>query len=184
MLYYLVRILKKKGIFKRRRTEVRALAIILYFSGLSFRDVSKILRSMGFRVSYEAVRNWYHRCKDIFNVERKRRRYVAIDETVIKAGKKVYYVWVAVDVERMEVISARISRGKGNLVCLEIITDVLEKCKNKPIFLVDKALWYKEVLSRRGLKYEIRTREKRNAVESWFFQVEEEGEKLLQKISS
>ncbi len=66
-------------------------------------------------------------------------------------------------------ISARISRGKGYLVCLEIIMDVLEKCKNKPIFLVDRAPWYKEVLSRRGLKYEIRTRGKRNAVESWFF---------------
>ena len=98
MLYYLTRILKNKEIFKRERirTEIRALAIILYFSGLSFRDVSKILKAMRFRVSYEAVRNWYHRCKDIFNVERKRRRYIAIDETVIKAGKKVYYVWVAV----------------------------------------------------------------------------------------
>ena len=72
---------------------------------------------MGFKVSYEAVRKWYHKCKDIFNIERKRRRYVAIDETVIKAGKRFYYVWVAVDVERMEVISARISRGKGNLEC-------------------------------------------------------------------
>ena len=179
MLYYLTRILKKKGLFKRERrsTEIRALAIVLYFSGLSFRDVSKILRAMGFKASYEAVRNWYHRCKDIFNVERKRRKYVAIDETVIKAGKKFYYVWVAVDVERMEVISARISRGKGNLECLEMI--MLEKCKN----LVDRAPWYKEVLSRRGLKYEIRTRGKRNAVESWFFQVEEEGEELLQKVS-
>ncbi len=71
---------------------------------------------MGFKVSYEAVRNWYHRCKDIFNIERKRRRYVTIDETVIN-GKKRYYVWV----ERMEVISAKISKGKGNLECLEII---------------------------------------------------------------
>ena len=47
-------------------------------------------------MSYEAVRNWYHKCKDIFNVERERRRYVAIDETVIKCGRKRYYVWVAV----------------------------------------------------------------------------------------
>ena len=119
MLYYLTRILKKKGLFKRERrsTEIRALAIVLYFSGLSFRDVSKLLKAMGFKVSYEAVRKWYHRCKDIFNIERKRRRYVAIDETVIKAGKRFYYVWVAVDVERMKVISARISRGKGNLEC-------------------------------------------------------------------
>jgi len=34
-------------------------------------------------VSYETVGDRYHRCKEIFNVERKRRRYVAIDETVI-----------------------------------------------------------------------------------------------------
>jgi len=52
--------------------EIRALAIILYYLGLPFRDVSKLLREMGFKVSYEAVRNWYHRCKDIFNVERRR----------------------------------------------------------------------------------------------------------------
>ena len=78
----------------------------------------------------------------------------------------------------MEVIAAKkISKGKGNLECLEII--MLEKCKNKPI--VDRAPWYREVLSRRGLKYEIRTRGKRNAVESC--QVEEEIEELLQKIS-
>jgi transposase-like protein len=63
---------------------------------------------------------------------------------------------------------------------MEIILDV-EKCKNEPI--VDGAPWYKEVLSRRGLKYEVRTRGKRNAVESWFFQIKEENEKLLQKIS-
>ena len=83
----------------------------------------------------------------------------------------------------MEIISAKISKGKGNLECLEIILDVLEKCKNEPTSLVDGAPWYKEVLSRRGLKYVIRERGRRNAVESWFFQIEEENEKLLQKIS-
>jgi transposase-like protein len=69
MLYYLTRILKKRGIFRRERrsAEIRALAIILYYLGLSFRDVSKLLRGMGFKVSYEAVRNWYHRCENIFN---------------------------------------------------------------------------------------------------------------------
>ena len=98
MLYYMTRILKKRGIFKRERrsTEIRALGIILYFLGLSFRDVSKLLKAMGFKVSYEAVRNWYHKCEDIFNVERKRRRYIAIDETVIKCGENRYYIWVAV----------------------------------------------------------------------------------------
>ena len=42
---------------------------------------------------------------------------------------------------------------------MEIILDV-EKCKNEPI--VDGTPWYKEVLSRKVLKYEIRIRGKRN----------------------
>ena len=118
MLYYLTRILKKKGLFKRERrsTEIRALAIVLYFSGLSFRDVSKLLKAWASKSLTKQSGSGTIDVKDIFNIERKRRS-VAIDETVIKAGKRFYYVWVAVDVERMEVISARISRGKGNLEC-------------------------------------------------------------------
>ena len=48
MLYYLTRILKKKGLFKRkmRSTEIRALPIVLYFFGLSFREVGKLLKEL------------------------------------------------------------------------------------------------------------------------------------------
>jgi len=58
VLYYLTRILKKKGLFKRERrsTKIRVLAIVLYFFGLSFIDMSKCLKVMSFKVSYEAVR--------------------------------------------------------------------------------------------------------------------------------
>ena len=63
--------------------------------------LSKLLKAMGFKVSYEAVRNWYHKKIYLILI----RRYVAIDETVIN-GKKKYYVWV----ERMEIISAKIKR--------------------------------------------------------------------------
>ena len=48
MLYYLTKILKKKGVFKRERrgTEIRSLEIVLYFLGLSFRDVSRLLKGL------------------------------------------------------------------------------------------------------------------------------------------
>ena len=47
MLYYLTKILKK-GVFKRERrgTEIRSLEIVLYFLGLSFRDVSRLLKGL------------------------------------------------------------------------------------------------------------------------------------------
>jgi len=80
-------------------------------------------------------------------------------------------------------MSAKISRRKSNLECLDITLDVPEKCKNEPTFLVDETPWYKEVLSRRGLKYVIRARGRRNTIESWYFQIKDESEELLQKIS-
>jgi len=58
----------------------------------------------------------------------------------------------------MEIISAKIS--KENLECLETILDVLEKCKNKPVFLVDGAPWYKEVLKRIKIRDESKRKEK------------------------
>ena len=48
-------------------------------------------------------------------MKEKGEKYVAIDETVIKAGNNFYYAWVAVDVKRIEVIAARISKRKENL---------------------------------------------------------------------
>ena len=40
--------------------------------------------------------------------EKKERNLTAIDETVVKAGKKRYYVYSAVDVERNELILMRV----------------------------------------------------------------------------
>ncbi len=185
MLYYSTKILKRKGLFKRERrsTYIRTLAVILYHLGLSFRDVSKILNLMGFRVSYEAVRNWYHRCKSIFSSERKRRRYIAIDEAAIVCGKRRYYIWVAVDTEKMEIISARMSKSRSNLDYIEMIMNVLEKCENKPVFIICKSQRYKDILSRRNLKYEIRIRRDINTGCFSFIKVKEESEGVLKKIS-
>ena len=41
------------------------------------------------------------------STEKKKRNLIAIDETVVKANKKKYYVFSAVDVERNELILMR-----------------------------------------------------------------------------
>ena len=50
-----------KKIEKRERisARVKAIAVVLYFNGLSFRKVAQVLRqTMGIEVSPEAVRLW------------------------------------------------------------------------------------------------------------------------------
>ena len=66
-------LVKSAGVFKgnRRRVEIKVLAALLYFLGLSFRKVSEILS--GFEsISHETVRKCYLRIKEVINLPEKK----------------------------------------------------------------------------------------------------------------
>jgi len=71
--------------------------------------------------------------------QRKQRNLIAIDETVVKARKKKYYVYSAADVERNELILMRVYTTRNYLTTKSFIKEVLEYCENKPKFIIDKA---------------------------------------------
>ncbi len=64
---------RKNMLFIRRRKSenLRILAILLTHYGLSYREVAEILSEKE-RVSYEAVRLWYHRARKLFNPMKKK----------------------------------------------------------------------------------------------------------------
>jgi transposase-like protein len=78
----------------------------------------------------------------LFSSEKKNRRAVAIDETKIKERDKQRYVWAAIDVDRKEIVSVWVSAGRSGFNAYLFLKDVLSKCENKPIFIVDKVPWY------------------------------------------
>jgi len=75
MLTEIIELLENKKVFERERkpNEIRALGILLIYSGLSCRKARDILSSFD-QASYEAIREWYHRAKDLFTY-RERRAY-------------------------------------------------------------------------------------------------------------
>ncbi len=75
------------------------------------------------------------------STEKKKRNLIAIDETVVKANKKRYYVYLAVDVERNELILMKVYPTRNWLVTRSFIKEVLKYCENKPKFVIDKAPW-------------------------------------------
>ena len=77
MLDRLIELFEERKIFlrKRKNWKIKALSILIYHAGLSYRKTSKILRDFE-NFSYEAMRQWYHKCKELFIVERKKRRVV------------------------------------------------------------------------------------------------------------
>ena len=91
------------------------------------------------------------------SAEKKPRNLVAIDETVVKANKKKYYVYSAVDVERNELILMRVYTTRNYLTTKSFIKEVLNCCENKPKFVIDKAPWLIDALKSLDLEFEHQT---------------------------
>ena len=85
--------------------EIKVLGIVTYIQTSSVRRTARILSELH-PVSKTAVWNWIKKFEEKLPIsaERKQRNLIAIDETVVKARKKKYYVYSAVDVERNELV--------------------------------------------------------------------------------
>ncbi len=64
---------------------------------MSLRDVQKYLSDEGYRVSIEAIREWFHSVGKMLGALYTYALWVYVDETKIKKRRKFYYLWLAVD---------------------------------------------------------------------------------------
>ena len=153
-LNQLIEYIKSTKVFRRNKKniELKILAALLYFFGLSLRKTSLFL-SLFEEISHESVRIYYHKLKAVLKPEKKKRRFVAIDETKLKLENKQIFVWTAVDVDTKECLAIWASEGRGSFEAYVFLREVLKYCENKPEIVVDKGFWYKWALKRLGLKY-------------------------------
>ncbi|WP_423791986.1 IS6 family transposase [Methanocaldococcus indicus] len=162
--------IEEEKIFKRNKKsiEVKILAGILYYLGLSLRKVSLFLSQFE-SISHESVRTYYHKIKDVLNEPKRKERYaIAIDETKLKIGNENIYVWSAIDVESKECLGVYVSETRNCLDTILFVKSILKFCSNKPKILVDGGRWYPWALQRLGLEFERVRFGLRNCVESFF----------------
>ena len=140
----LKKVIEELNLFERERTptEIRILGIATYIQTSSTRRTARILSEFH-PVSHTAIWKWIKKLEEKLPVstEKKKRNLIAIDETVVKANKKRYFVYSAVDVERNELISMKVYPTRNWLVTKSFIKEVLKYCENKPKFVIDKAPW-------------------------------------------
>jgi len=91
------------------------------------------------------------------STEKKPRNLIVLNETVVKANRKRYYVFSAVDVERNELILMKVYTTRNYLTVKSFVKEVLNYCENKPKFVVDKAPWLKRALENLRLEFEHET---------------------------
>ena len=152
-------IVKELKVFERNKVpfEIKVLGIATYIQTSSVRRTAKILSELH-PVSKTSVWNWVKKFEEKLPIttEKKARNLVAIDETVVKANKKHYYIYA----HRRGEGRARPDGGyttKNFLTTKSFIKEVLEYCENKPRFAVDKAPWLIDALKSLNLEYEHQT---------------------------
>ena len=153
-------VIEELNLFERERTpsEVRILGIATYIQTSSTRRTAKILSEI-YPISHTAIWKWIKKLekKLPISTEKKRRNLIAIDETVVKANKRHYYVYSAVDVERNELILMKVYPTRNWLVTKSFVKEVLNYCENKPKFVIDKAPWIKRALESLNLEFKHET---------------------------
>jgi len=169
MLSDLINLFKSKKIFRRNKKDIKikALAVLLYHLALSYRACSKIIGEIE-PVSYESIRNWYTSSKDLFDVEKKERRAIAVDETKIKLENEQIFLWIAIDVDDKKILSVYLSKSRSGLDTILFLKRTLKHCTNKPRIIADKGPWYPWAIKRLGLEYDHQKFGERNAIEQWF----------------
>ena len=138
--------------------EIKVLGIATYIQTSSVRRTAKILSEIH-PVSKSSVHRWIKKFEEKLPIstEKKERNLIAIDETVVKANRKHYYVYAAIDVERNELILMRVYTTRNWLTTKSFVREVLEYCENKPKFVIDKTPWLIEAMKNLGLEYEHQT---------------------------
>jgi len=131
----------------------------------------------------ESVRGWFHRFSRIFSMEKRFRRAIALDETVVKLHGLRAYVWSAVDIDSGEILAIQPSWSRNILIAMKFTRIVLDRCLNKPLIIVDRGSWYRWALDRIGLKYHYQRFGLKNTVERFFGYLKQRIERFYNNIN-
>ena len=170
--FSLIEYIKSLNLFKRnkKKEQTKIYAIIDYILFSSCRKSAIRISLFMEKVSKSSINRYVKAFKERakINKEVKHREIVAVDETVVKTNGRNCYVYAAYDISNDELLCMKAYTTRNNLTTMDFVKSVLKLCKNKPLFLVDRAPWYKWVFERLGLRYKHETFGKRNLVERVF----------------
>jgi len=155
---------------------VKARAVLLYFKGMSLRDVQKYLSYEGYKVSVEAIRKWFHAVGKIISALYTLAVWVYVDETKTKKRNKYYYLWLAVD-EAGRPVFAYLSARRDSWTAQIVLNTTKAK-----ICTTDKGPWYVNAVKELGIEWVHETFGKRNVVERWFFLIKHSLRKFYKRF--
>ena len=127
----------------RHRTSLEDImyAFNLYFDGLSLRKTSKALSRFVNR-SHTAIKDWIQKYqpKRLLSKTKKIDEYI-VDETLIRVGSELVWLWVAIEPQNREILTVNISKERNILIAERFISDIVKVYGEHPVS-TDGGTWY------------------------------------------
>lgn len=194
LLAELVQLAKDRKLFQRERVplEIRAEAVLLYYKGLSFRQVAEHFGGM---LCPQSVQNWWRRFSIVFNYPRGTHDIIVSDETNLHRGKSnlgtkiksrargkaqgrslirriiraapSHVLWVAINADSMQVVNLKLGRVQTNEDCYDFLAETKQRSRTSPLILHDRGPWYVSQPPKLGLSHEHVRGGRRSRIECW-----------------
>ncbi|MDQ3083558.1 MAG: DDE-type integrase/transposase/recombinase [Thermoproteota archaeon] len=153
---------------KRNRTSSSDIgrALYLYFLGLSTRGVAKAMFFLHkVKRSHVAIWNWIQKChpRKISSKRKKMEEYI-VDETLIKVGSKLVWLWVVIEPETRQILALSISNERNMLIAERFLSDVVKIHGKHPVS-TDGGTWYPMACKFLRLKHHIHSPFEKSLIE-------------------
>ena len=128
----------------RNRTSLNIIGygLYLYFLGLSFRSTAKALTFLKItKISHVSIWKWIQKYKPKEGHKKKKILEYIIDETAIKIGSELIWVWIVIEPTDKEILSFHISKKRNMFIAERFLSNVIEKY-GKHLVSSDGGTWY------------------------------------------
>ena len=114
---------------KRTSSQIIGYGLHLYFLGLSFRNAAKALSFLKIiKISHVSIWNWLQKYKPKRkHLKKKKINEYIIDETAIKAGSELIWIWIVMEPADKEILSFYISKERNMFVAERFLSKVVEE---------------------------------------------------------
>ena len=149
----------------RTPSEFIGYGLYLYFLGLSYRNVAKALKWF-VKINHVSIWKWIQRYKPkkIFAKKNRKIDEYIIDETLIKIGSELIWLWVAIEPKDKEILSITISKERNMFVAERFLSHIIKEYGQHPVS-TDGGTWYPQACKFLKIEHHIHSPFEKSSIE-------------------
>lgn len=149
----------------RTPSNIIGYGLYLYFLGLSFRNAAKALSFLKIiKTSHVSIWKWLQKYRPWKHLKKKKINEYIIDETAIKAGSELIWLWIVIEPKHKEILSFRISKKRNISITERVLSNVINKC-GKHTVSTDGGTWYPGACNLLNLHHHIHSSFEKSIIE-------------------